>query len=112
MNGVAPGAQIIAVKIGDSRLGTWPRDMHVSRYHLTILRVGTMETGPALVRAILAMSKSKPDLINMSYGEPSARANAGRVIDLANQLVELHGVTFVSSAGNNGPAYTTTVRNY
>jgi tripeptidyl-peptidase-2 len=71
-----------------------------------------METGPALVRAILAMSKSKPDLINMSYGEPSARANAGRVIDLANQLVELHGVTFVSSAGNNGPAYTTTVRNY
>lgn len=77
---------------------------------LTDCPSGTMETGPALVRAILAMSKSKPDLINMSYGEPSARANAGRVMDLANQLVELHGVTFVSSAGNNGPAYTTTVR--
>jgi len=42
-----------------------------------------------------------------SYGEPSSRAHSGRIIDLANELVHQHGVIFVASAGNNGPAMTT-----
>ncbi|KAG2527174.1 hypothetical protein JM16_003542 [Phytophthora kernoviae] len=84
-NGVAPGAQIVAVKIGDGRLGS-------------------METSSALSRAILAVMESNVDVVNMSYGEYASQHNYGRVVELSNELVDEHNVTFVVSAGNNGPA--------
>ncbi|KAE9331717.1 Tripeptidyl-peptidase 2 [Phytophthora fragariae] len=84
-NGVAPGAQIVAVKIGDGRLGS-------------------METASALSRAILAVMDAKVDVVNMSYGEYASQHEYGRVVELSNELVDEHNVTFVVSAGNNGPA--------
>lgn len=84
-NGVAPGAQLVAVKIGDGRLGS-------------------METCSALSRAILAVIEAKVDVVNMSYGEYASEHNYGRVIELSNELVNEHNITFVVSAGNNGPA--------
>lgn len=88
MNGVAPGCQIISIKIGDSRLGS-------------------METGPGLLRALLHCARRKVDLINMSYGEPASRPSTGAFVNLARELVEKHNIIFVSSAGNAGPALTT-----
>ncbi|KAK1942457.1 Tripeptidyl-peptidase 2 [Phytophthora citrophthora] len=84
-NGVAPGAQIVAVKIGDGRLGS-------------------METSSALSRAILAVMDANVDIVNMSYGEYASQHNYGRIVELSNELVGEHNVTFVVSAGNNGPA--------
>ncbi|KAL4166421.1 hypothetical protein KRP22_013680 [Phytophthora ramorum] len=84
-NGVAPGAQIVAVKIGDGRLGS-------------------METSSALSRAILAVMDSNVDVVNMSYGEYASQHDYGRIVELSNELVNEHNVTFVVSAGNNGPA--------
>lgn len=70
LNGVAPGAQIISMKIGDNRLGT-------------------METGVGILRAITASKVHKVDLINMSYGEPSSTPTHGRIVSLLSELVRL-----------------------
>eukprot|EP00913_Durusdinium_trenchii_P005630 g5248.t1 len=87
-NGVAPGAQIVSVKIGDSRLGG-------------------METAAGLVRGLRTVIDNQCDLINMSYGEASSIPNHGRLISLFNEVVSKHGVIFVASAGNEGPALST-----
>ncbi|CAH0562147.1 unnamed protein product [Brassicogethes aeneus] len=89
LNGVAPGAQIVSLTIGDGRLGS-------------------METGTALVRAmikIMELRETQPvHVINMSYGEHAHWVDAGRIGELLNDVVNKYGVTWVASAGNNGPA--------
>jgi len=91
-NGVAPGAQIISLTIGDSRLET-------------------METGTAIVRAMIKVmelrKKLNIDVINMSYGEHSNWSHAGRIGDIMNEVVDKYAVTWVASAGNHGPALCT-----
>ncbi|RUS20247.1 subtilase family-domain-containing protein [Endogone sp. FLAS-F59071] len=88
LNGVAPGAQIISLKIGDTRLGT-------------------METGVSLTRATIALAAAKCDLANMSYGEPAGNPTSGYFIDqLAREAIGKYGCVFVTSAGNDGPTIT------
>nr|CAI5846072.1 unnamed protein product [Callosobruchus analis] len=88
-NGVAPGAQIVSLTIGDGRLGS-------------------METGTALIRAMIKITELKKKMnihvINMSYGEHAHWVDSGRIGDLVNEVVNKYGVVWVSSAGNNGPA--------
>ncbi|KAI9271277.1 subtilase family-domain-containing protein [Helicostylum pulchrum] len=87
LNGVAPGAQIVSLRIGDSRLGS-------------------METGPGLTRAATHLAMHKVDLANMSYGESSSLPTDGHFIKLlANEAVGKSGCIFVTSAGNDGPCF-------
>lgn len=63
MDGVAPNARIVSLTIGEGRLGS-------------------METGTALVRAMIKVMELcnagiKIDVINMSYGEHAHWANDG-----------------------------------
>jgi tripeptidyl-peptidase-2 len=88
LNGVAPGAQIVSCKIGDTRLGS-------------------METGVGLVRALIAARDNGCHVINMSYGESFVHETGGRFAELASEFVERYGIIFTTSAGNNGPALTT-----
>lgn len=89
LNGMAPGAQIVAVKIGDTRLGS-------------------SSTGTGTTRGYTAVLENKVDIINMSFGGadafPDTRYRNGQ---LAAEIVNKHGVIFVSSAGNDGPALST-----
>ncbi|CAG8455950.1 13834_t:CDS:10 [Funneliformis caledonium] len=89
LNGVAPGAQIVSLKIGDTRLGS-------------------METGVGLARAARALVETKCDLANMSYGEPSSDPDSGHFLYLIREVVSKYGCLFICSAGNSGPALSTT----
>lgn len=93
MDGVAPNAKIISLTIGDGRLGS-------------------METGTALVRAMIKVmelcnSGIRIDIINMSYGEHAHWSNSGRIGELMNEVVNKYGVVWIASAGNHGPALCT-----
>lgn len=93
LNGVAPGAKIVSLTIGDGRLGS-------------------METGTAIIRAIIKVmelceSGTKIDVINMSYGEHAGWSNSGRIGEVMAELVNRYGVVWVASAGNHGPALST-----
>lgn len=93
LNGVAPGAKIVSLTIGDGRLGS-------------------METGTGVIRAIIKVmelceSGQRIDVINQSYGEHGHWSNSGRIGDLINEVVQKYGVVWVASAGNHGPALCT-----
>ncbi len=88
LNGLAPGAQIVSVKIGDTRLGS-------------------SSTGTGQMRGLISVLQNKCDVINMSYGGPSPRPDVGRIYTEYANIVNRHGVIFCASAGNNGPALST-----
>jgi len=88
LNGIAPGAQLVAVKIGDTRLGS--------------TSVGTGD-----VRGYVAALANGADLVNMSYGGPTRIPNDGRLEELRAEFVNERGVIFVGSAGNEGPSLST-----
>ncbi|XP_071534647.1 tripeptidyl-peptidase 2 isoform X2 [Panulirus ornatus] len=90
-NGIAPGAQIVSITIGDNR-------------------INSMETGTALSRAMLRVMENpfyKVDVINMSYGEHAHWSDSGRFGELAHEVVNKYGVVWVASGGNHGPALAT-----
>jgi len=88
LDGIAPGAQIVSVKIGDTRVGS-----------------NSMGTGEE--RGLIAALRNKCQLINMSFGGPTPTPNRTRMEALYSEIVNEHGVIFVSSAGNEGPALST-----
>ncbi|KAL5039454.1 hypothetical protein BDV3_002950 [Batrachochytrium dendrobatidis] len=89
LNGIAPGAQIVSLKIGDTRLGS-------------------METGAGLVRAAIELARLNIDLANISYGEAAAIPDTGRFIELLrDEVINKKGCIVVASGGNAGPALTT-----
>lgn len=83
-NGIAPGAQIVSIKISDSRLGS-------------------METGLSLLRAIRWTVELNCDIVNYSFGEYSVWPNIGRVCKHLSAMVNSYGIVMVASGGNNGP---------
>lgn len=75
-------------------------------------RLGSMETGLGLTRALEAVRRNKCDLINLSYGEPTVSdnrdmVNRSAVLRAFRRVVDEESVLFVTSAGNAGPALTT-----
>lgn len=88
LDGIAPGAQIVSVKIGDHR-------------------IGSSSTGTGEMRGMVAVLENGVDVVNMSYGGAGGFPNEGLQVDLLAELVNRHDVLFVASAGNDGPALST-----
>lgn len=89
-NGIAPGAQLVSVKIGDTRLGG-------------------METMSGISRGLKTVLDNHCDLVNLSYGMATSTPDRGRLVELFEDLVDRHGVVFVAAAGNDGPALSSVV---
>ncbi|MEM7393997.1 MAG: S8 family serine peptidase, partial [Verrucomicrobiota bacterium] len=88
-NGIAPGAQILSIRIGDVRLG------------------GSSDlTGE--MRAVALCARYKADIMNASWGGSSSYQDGSDLsCAIYNMLSEKYGVTAFVSAGNNGPALST-----
>ncbi|KRX95312.1 Tripeptidyl-peptidase 2 [Trichinella pseudospiralis] len=87
-NGVAPGAQLISLQIGDHRLKG-------------------IETGTALLRAINYCIEHKVNIINYSFAESTHWEDDGKILDAIRDAAFNHDVIYVAAAGNEGPALTT-----
>ena len=63
-------------------------------------RLGGMETGAGVSRALVAVLEAKADLVNMSYGEATSTPNAGRLVDLITEARCEDCHYFMMSIGN------------
>ena len=89
LNGVAPGARILAIKVGNSRYGS-------STTNLSILR------------ALDWAGRRGAKVVNLSFGGASFTGDAGTPdARAADDAVERYGLLCCFSAGNEGPALTT-----
>jgi subtilisin family serine protease len=93
-NGVAPGAQLLGLKIARNDFGG-------------------ITTSGSVVRAIdyairFARGRGLPLVLNMSYGVGNEREGAARLDVLIDSILAGHPeVLFVTSAGNDGPGLST-----
>lgn len=88
-NGIAPGARILSIKIGDVRLDG-------------------SSSGVGEMRAVAACAKYKADVMNASWGGASVFQD-GRSLNcqLYTRLAEEYGIVPFVSVGNSGPALST-----
>ncbi len=89
LNGLAPGARILSIKIGNSRFGT-------------------STTNLAILSALQMAGERGAKVVNISFGGPAFVAGNGppdaRAVDAA---VETFGLVCCASAGNEGPSLST-----
>ncbi|MDX2176617.1 MAG: S8 family serine peptidase [Candidatus Sumerlaeia bacterium] len=89
-NGVAPGAQIVSVRIGDIRLGGGSSNL----------------TGE--MRGVAVSAQYGVDIMNASWGGSSTYQDGSDLgCEVYTKLVRDYGVAAFVSAGNNGPALST-----
>jgi len=95
LNGIAPGAQVISLKIGNNRLA------------------GGATTTESMKKALLygvkyAKDHNVPLVFNISYGIYSVTAGKSELdAFIDNLLTENENIVICSSAGNNGPGLST-----
>ncbi|MEN8865661.1 MAG: S8 family serine peptidase [Akkermansiaceae bacterium] len=88
-DGVAPGARILSIKIGDTRLGG-------------------SSSGLGEMRGVAACVQYGADLMNASWGGASQYQDGKNdTVRMYNLLADKYGVTAFVSAGNSGPALST-----
>ncbi|HZI75095.1 MAG TPA: S8 family serine peptidase, partial [Gemmatimonadales bacterium] len=93
-NGVAPGAQLLALKIANSAQGS-------------------ITTSGSMLRAIdyaikFAQTRRQPLVLNMSFGVGNEIEGTARIDQAVDSILEAHpDLVFTISAGNDGPGLST-----
>lgn len=88
-NGIAPGAQILSITVGDVRLGGGG-------------------DGVGYFRAVASAAQYGVDIMNLSFGGGSTYQDGSSYSpQLFDRLVRDYGVTAFASVGNNGPGLST-----
>ena len=89
LSGLAPGARILSIKIGNSRYGG-------------------PTTNLSILRALEWAGQRGAHVVNLSFGGPTFAGDAGSPdARAAEAAVERHGLLCCFSAGNDGPAMST-----
>ncbi len=89
LEGVAPGARILSIKIGNSRFGS-------------------ATTNLAIVRALEWAGRRGASIVNLSFGGPSFVGDASSAdARAADEAIERYGLLCCFSAGNEGPLLST-----
>ncbi|VDP92662.1 unnamed protein product [Echinostoma caproni] len=110
-DGVAPGAQIVSIKISDSRLGSMETGISLLRalvisgriIVVNLMRPRLFQTSQKLFFKIRWTVHLKCDVVNYSFGEHCVWPNVGRLSKHLSELVNSYGIIMVASGGNNGP---------
>ena len=87
LNGIAPGSQIISIKLRDSRTSS--------------------TSGFVLINACRYILEYNCDLVNYSYGTNVNSLCQSPNLFFANDLIKNYGVILCASAGNKGPSIQT-----
>ena len=88
MNGIAPGVELVSIKIGDGKFGG-------------------STSGYAISKALDFAVESGCQVVNMSFGGPSFAADGREPDGWAIEEATKRGLCVVTSAGNEGPTLTT-----
>ena len=88
LNGIAPGVEFVAIKIGDSK-------------------VGGSTSGFAVSKALDYAVEAGCQIANMSFGGPSFYADGREPDDWVVEEAAKRGLLLVTSAGNEGPTLST-----
>ncbi|MFT7517003.1 MAG: subtilisin family serine protease [Myxococcota bacterium] len=88
LNGIAPGVEFVAIKIGDSK-------------------VGGSTSGFAVSKALDYAVEAGCQIANMSFGGPSFYADGREPDDWIVEEAAKRGLLLVTSAGNEGPTLST-----
>jgi len=88
LNGIAPGVELVSIKIGDGKFGG-------------------STSGFAISKALDYAVESGCQIVNMSFGGPSFAADGEEPDGWAVEEATRRGLCVVTSAGNEGPTLTT-----
>jgi tripeptidyl-peptidase II len=88
MNGIAPGVELVSIKIGDGKFGG-------------------STSGYSISKALDYAVEAGCQVVNMSFGGPSFAADGREPDAWAVEEATRRGLCVVTSAGNEGPALTT-----
>ncbi|KAI6243625.1 Tripeptidyl-peptidase 2 [Aphelenchoides fujianensis] len=104
MNGLAPGAQIVSLCIGDGRMNSMECGQALTSSSQSAIFFLFTHLFPFQFNRCAELGV---DVVNFSFGEFANFNHSGRILEWLKRMVHKHDITFFTSAGNMGPGLST-----